>query len=89
MFTDLKVSAMLIAGAIIVGSFLDRTKPEYHYEIHGDRAGFTVRINKTSGQRCLLNEGAVRVVGNWRDMAREHPVPLNICKDNTTASPFQ
>jgi len=79
MMTDLRVSSMIIATSIIIGSIIDRTKPEYHYEFHGDSIGFTVQTNKTTGHRCLLNEGAVRVVTNWRDMAKNYNIPLKLC----------
>ena len=70
---------ILIAIILVSGMLLERFKPDYHYEIHGEQMGFSVRVNKTNGERCLLREGAVRSISNWRDLAKTYPVPLNVC----------
>jgi hypothetical protein len=78
--TALKISA-IISMSIIIAAILIRTKPDYHYESIGGDYGFSIRSNKTNGERCLLVEGAVRVVDNWTAMARSYPVPLKLCSN--------
>lgn len=79
MLNTLEKLILLMAIILASGMLLERFKPEYHYEIHGDNMGFSVRVNKTNGERCLLREGAVRAISNWRDLAKNYPVPLELC----------
>jgi hypothetical protein len=79
MLNNFITCSLIIASAIICGALLERTNQRFHYEIHGDDIGFTVKVDKTNGERCLMNEGAVRAVVNWQDMVKRYPVPLNLC----------
>lgn len=80
MTSDIVKSALIISVSIIVYAIIDRSKPEFHFETHGpNQAGFSVRINKVTGERCLMNEGAVRSVNGWEKMAKFYPVPLELC----------
>ena len=79
MTSEILKSALIVSTSIVVYAIMDRSKPEFHFEIHGDRAGFSVRTNSVTGDRCLLNEGAVRSVQGWEAMAKYYPVPLELC----------
>jgi hypothetical protein len=74
-------ASLIIASSIITSAFVLKLNTKFHYETHGDRMGFTVKVDRNTGQRCLVQEGAVRVISNWREMANSYPVPLNLCKD--------
>jgi hypothetical protein len=74
-------ASLIISSSIIFSAFVLKVNANYHYETHGDRMGFTVKVDRNTGQRCLVQEGAVRVIGNWREMANSYPVPLNLCKE--------
>jgi hypothetical protein len=79
MTNEILKSALIISASILVYAIMDRSKPDFHFEIHGDQAGFSVRTNSVTGDRCLLNEGAVRSVQGWEGMAKHYPVPLELC----------
>lgn len=79
MNSEILKSALIISTSMLVYAIMDRSKPEFHFEIHGDQAGFSVRINRVTGERCLMNEGAVRSVNGWEKMAKLYPVPLELC----------
>ena len=81
MLNNYIICSLIISFAIICGSFVERTNQRFHYEVHGDQMGLTVKVDRTNGERCLMNEGAVRVVDNWRDMVKSYPVPLNLCRN--------
>jgi hypothetical protein len=82
MLNNFITCSLIISSAIIFGSFLERTSQRFHYEVHGDELGLTVKVDRNNGVRCLMNEGAVRVVDNWRDMVKRYSVPLNLCDDS-------
>jgi hypothetical protein len=79
MTNEILKSSLIISASIFIYAIMDRSKPDFHFEIHGNEAGFSVRTNSVTGDRCLLNEGAVRIVQGWEGMAKNYPVPLELC----------
>lgn len=74
-------ASLIFSVSILVSSAIERLSPNYNFEVHGGQFGFTVRSNKTNGDRCLLDEGAVRATKDWYKLAHAYPVPLKICDD--------
>lgn len=81
MTNEIFKASVILAGAILISNTIVGLSPDYHFEVHGDQMGFTVRSNKTNGDRCLLDEGAVRAMKDWYMLAHVYPVPLKLCDD--------
>jgi len=77
---NLLKSNLIISCSIILSAFTLRANSRYQYEIDGADSGFVVRVDRNTGHRCLMKEGAVRVVNNWEEMASSFPALLILCK---------
>ena len=78
MLNNFITCSLIIATAVICGALLERTNQRFHYEIHGEEGGITVKVDRNNGERCLMNEGIVRAA-DWHDRVFMNPVPLNRC----------